>query len=62
MRIYKEKGIVATNKGKDIALENLDVRVTKDQKGITLSIATTDTQLSIPLDRIAEDLQKLEYI
>ena len=60
MRIYNEKGIKADKTG--VTTQNMDVRVTKDKTGVTLSIATTDTQLTIPLDRIAKDLQELKYI
>ena len=60
MKIYNLQGFKATLEG--FSMHDMEVRVTKDTKGATLSIRCEDTQFTIPLDKVANDMQKLDTI
>ena len=64
MKMYWINGIRYNAKDQSIRRYTLEVRVTKDETGATLSIADMEKgiQYSIPIDEIVRDLMKEEKL
>ena len=57
---YKTKGMIHNTNISKIGLADLDVIITKDAKGCTLSVASEDLGLQyvIPFDKMLQDLRR----
>lgn len=64
MKLYWIKGIRYNAKDQSMRMNPLEVRVTKDEVGATLSIADMEKgiQYSIPIDEILRDLKQEETL
>ena len=60
MKLYNIKGFKTENE--HFSFERVEARVTKDKMGITLSLRLGNEQITIQLDQIVSDINKMETI